>query len=430
MKTFSVINLGCKVNAYECEACAQQMEQIGYARVPLGEKADAVIVFTCAVTNEAARKSRQMIRRARKFCPDGIVAAIGCYTQIEPDGGEAADLVLGTRHKSELARFILEAEETRKKRKDVSIPEKEVFEPLSIQRFEERTRAFLKIEDGCDQFCSYCVIPHARGRERSMDPDAVLSEMKRISEYHREIVLTGIHTGRYGKEYGLSLADLIRRILREVPKLERLRLSSIEISEIDDPLLDLMEESPRIARHLHIPLQSGSDKILALMRRPYTKAEYLSRIEEIRRRIPGLSISTDLIVGFPGESDTDFEETAEFLGTCRFSFLHVFPFSPRSGTMAASMSGQIPADVKKERAKICLNLSEELYDRYMDSLIGKERDVLIETHEDGRSRGRISEYAEVCLPELLKRGTMVKAELLSRDHHMLYGERKANHETE
>ena len=166
------------------------------------------------------------------------------------------------------------------------------------------------------------------------------------------------------------------------------------------------------------------------MRRPYTKAEYLSRIEEIRRRIPGLSISTDLIVGFPGESDTDFEETAEFLGTCRFSFLHVFPFSPRSGTMAASMSGQIPADVKKERAKICLNLSEELYDRYMDSLIGKERDVLIETHEDGRSRGRISEYAEVCLPELLKRGTMVKAELLSRDHHMLYGERKANHETE
>ncbi len=430
MKTFSVINLGCKVNAYECEACAQAMEEIGYERVPAGETSDAVIVFTCAVTNEAARKSRQMIRRARKFCPDGIVAAVGCYTQIEPDAAHGADLILGTRHKSELAHRILEAEETRKKLKDVSVPEQEVFEPLSILRFKERTRAFLKIEDGCDQFCSYCVIPHARGRERSMDPDTVIAEMKRISEYHREVVLTGIHTGRYGKEYGITLAGLIERILAEVPELARLRLSSIEISEIDDPFLDLMEKNPRIARHLHIPLQSGSDKILRRMRRPYTTAQYLERIEEIRARIPELSISTDLIVGFPGESDADFEDTAEFLKTCRFSFLHVFPFSPRAGTPAASMPEQISAEVKKQRAKICLNLSEELYDRYMESLVGREAGVLIEKHENGMSLGRISEYAEVCLPELLERGTMVKAKLLAVEQHRLCGERSHSHETE
>ena len=430
MKTFSVISLGCKVNAYECEACAQKMEECGYARVKGEDSPDVMIVFTCAVTNEAARKSRKMIRRARKLCPDGIVAAIGCYTQIDPDAAEAADVVIGTRHKSELADYIQKAEEDKKKKREVSVPETEVFEPLPIYRFKERTRAFLRIEDGCNQFCSYCVIPFARGRERSMNPDEVIEEMKRISAYHKEVVLTGIHTGRYGREYGITLSDLIRRILDEVPKLERLRISSIEISEIDDAFLSLLETNPRIARHLHIPLQSGCDEILKAMRRPYTTGEFLTRLKEIRSRVSDISVSTDLIVGFPGESDENFDSSIAFLKTCQFSFLHVFPFSLRTGTAAEKMDGHISAEEKKLRAKICLNLSEELYDRYKESMLGKEADVLVEKAENGISFGHSSEYLEVAVPGFTDQGTMIKARLLSLKDHMLWGERTDGNETE
>ena len=417
-KTFSVISLGCKVNTYECEAVCQQMEELGYIRVSLEEAPDVVIVFTCAVTNEAARKSRQMIRKARKLCPHGIVAAAGCYSQIDPEEAGDADVVIGTRHKSDLAKYILAAEKSKQIR-NVEVPSQEVFEPLSLYRFKERTRAFLKIEDGCNQFCSYCVIPHVRGRERSMAPDQVMEEMKKISRFHKEVVLTGIHTGRYGREYGITLADLIERILKEVPDLARLRLSSIEITEIDDHFLNLLEASPKIARHLHIPLQSGSDEILKRMRRPYTTAEYLARVEEIRARINDISVSCDLIVGFPGESDAHFEETLKFLRACRFSFLHVFPFSARAGTPAAEMEDQVRAEVKKQRAKICLNLSEELYDRYMESLLGKEAEVLVEKSEDGFSFGRCSEYAEVRIPGVFEKGTLVKAVPVAVENHML-----------
>lgn len=422
MKTVSVMNLGCKVNAYESEAIVQQLEEEGYTRVPFGSQADLAMIFTCAVTNEAARKSRQMIHRARRSgCR--IVAVAGCYAQIDPDAVKDADIVVGSVHKKNLPGYVHAFERTGERILDVGVLDQEEFEPLSMVRFADRTRAFLKIEDGCNQFCSYCVIPYARGRERSMAPDCVIEEARRIAVHHKEIVLTGIHTGRYGREYGVSLAGLLRRILNEVPELERLRISSIEVTELNEEFLSLMEENPRIARHLHIPLQSGCDRILEAMRRPYRTDEFLERITDIRRRMPGISISTDLIVGFPGETDADFEETVSFLKTCAFSFLHVFPFSVRSGTAAEKMDHQIHAEVKKQRAKICLNLSEELYDTYKREKIGSQVRVLMERSENGMSSGHSSEYLEVFLKEEMEKSTMADALITGVENHRVYARR-------
>lgn len=422
---YALMNLGCKVNAYEAESVASVLDGKGYERTEFSdETADVYLIFTCAVTNTAAQKSRQMIHRARRKNRNALLAVAGCYSQVDPDSLNDVDILIGTANKGKLPEYIETCLKTGETIRDIHVTDGLPFEILSMDRFTRQTRAYLKIQDGCNQFCSFCVIPFARGRERSMAPDRVIAEAERISRYHKEIVLTGIHTGRYGKEYHVTLAQLIRRILNECAGLERLRISSIEITEIDEDLITLLKDEPRVARHLHIPLQSGCDSVLDRMGRPYHTQEYYDKISYIRSRIPEISISTDLIVGFPQETEEEFDTTVSFLKHCAFSFLHVFPYSERAGTRAVSMPGHLSGIVKKKRAAICTELSEELYDAYKTSMIGKTVDVLFETDRDGVSFGHSSEYLPVMMLEKAEPNTIYQVTLTKLADHRLYGERK------
>jgi len=423
---FCVLNLGCKVNSYEAESVAALLEQRGFQRA---EESDpgcgACLVFTCAVTNTAAQKSRQKIHRLRRDHPDAIIAVAGCYAQVDADSLQDADILVGSANKHLIPQYIESFARDHQRIADLEdLHAGSAFENLLMDHFESQTRAYLKVQDGCNQFCSYCIIPYARGRERSMDPSLAVSEAVRLSQSHREIVLAGIHTGRYGHEYGISLAELMRRILQQASALERLRISSIEVTELSDEFLDLLQQEPRIARHLHIPLQSGCDAVLKRMNRPYDTQSYYDKIERIRGMIPDISISTDLIVGFPGETEEEFEQTLAFLRRCRFSFLHVFPYSLRKGTAASSLPCQVAPEVRKARAARCLALSEELYDSYKDSWIGKTAQILAESEENGFSRGHASQYFEVSVQGSIPHGEISDVLITRRDGHQLTGARR------
>lgn len=417
---FNVINLGCKVNAFEAESTARTLEKNGYARVE-DESSDITIIFTCAVTNMAAQKSRKMIHRAKRNNPDSIIVVAGCYSQIDPDALQDVDILIGTKNKSKLFDYIEKFEKNHERIVDIEKVDVLPFENMVVDHFDNQTRAYLKIQDGCNQFCTYCVIPYARGRERSMAKEDVLSSVKQLQEKHSEIVLSGIHTGRYGRDIHTTLADLLEELLKISPEDFRFRISSIEMTEIDDHLIRLMKEDHRIARHLHIPLQSGCDSVLKRMNRPYTTRDFLDRVEEIRRLIPGVSISTDLIVGFPGESEEEFEQTCSFLKECEFSFLHVFPYSMRSGTKAAEMKDQIDPKVKKARVNICTQISEELYDIYKQSFIDKEVVVLFEKDEEGYSFGHTSEYLPVKVQGEYAKSSFATVQIKELRNHELFG---------
>lgn len=418
---YSVCVLGCKVNMYEAESIAEKLEERGYEKVPFEQEADAVLVFTCAVTNTAAGKSRKMLHRARRSCPHGAVVLVGCYVQVDPDRLKDADILVGTAHKAEIPDLLEQFFRDRRPVRRISDPRRAEFDNLRTERFSGRTRAFLKIQDGCDQFCSYCVIPLARGHQRSMEPDTVIHEASLLARTHKEIVLTGIHTGRYGREYGVTLAEIIERILNETD-VQRLRISSVEVTEVDDRLLSLMQSDARIARHLHIPLQSGCDSVLRNMNRPYTAEEYYTKIQKIRQTVGGISISTDLIVGFPQESEDDFAETYAFLRKCGFSFLHVFPFSLRSGTAAEKMSGHVSAETKKIRAAKCLALSEELLENYMKKQIGSEAVILTETVKDNRTFGYTSEYIPAAVSGAYAPSSVLRVRLMHIEEGRMMGE--------
>lgn len=417
---FNVINLGCKVNAYEAESTARSLEQHGYRRVD-NDGADITIIYTCAVTNMAAQKSRKMIHRAKRNNPESTIVVAGCYSQIDPDALKEADILIGTKHKSKLLDYLLEYEKNHERIVDIEKVDVLPFENMFVDQFDNQTRAYLKIQDGCNQFCTYCVIPFARGRERSMAVNDVLESVKMLQEKHSEIVLSGIHTGRYGRDIGMTLSSLLDELLAISPEDFRFRISSIEMTEIDDHLIELMKKDHRIARHFHIPLQSGCDTVLKRMNRPYTTKEFLERIEYIRKEIPGISISTDLIVGFPGETDEEFKKTCDFLKECQFSFLHIFPYSLRSGTKAASMENQIDPKIKKNRAAICAEINEELYDKYKESYLDKEVTVLFEKDEDGYTFGHSSEYLPVLVKGEYPRSTFVKVKISELKNHQLYG---------
>ena len=417
---FNVINLGCKVNAYEAESTARSLEQHGYMRVN-NDGADITIIYTCAVTNMAAQKSRKMIHRAKRNNPESTIVVAGCYSQIDPDALKEADILIGTKHKSKLLDYLLEYEKNHERIVDIEKVDVLPFENMFVDQFDNQTRAYLKIQDGCNQFCTYCVIPFARGRERSMSVNDVLESVKMLQEKHSEIVLSGIHTGRYGRDIGMTLSSLLDELLAVSPENFRFRISSIEMTEIDDHLIELMKKDHRIARHFHIPLQSGCDTVLKRMNRPYTTKEFLERIEYIRKEIPGISISTDLIVGFPGETDEEFKKTCDFLKECQFSFLHIFPYSLRSGTKAASMEHQIDPKIKKNRAAICAEINEELYDKYKESYLDKEVTVLFEKNEDGYTFGHSSEYLPVLVKGEYPRSTFVKVKISELKNHQLYG---------
>ena len=400
MTTFAIATLGCKVNTYESQGYESALVDKGYEQVSFKEKADVYIINTCAVTNTAGSKSRQKIHAAIALNPEALIAVVGCYAQtaseqLEQDAN--IDILLGSDGKSRLADMIEEG--LRKKRPQKLIHDfrkVNVFEALPIHRFEHQTRAFLKIQDGCNQFCSYCIIPFARGAERSLPEDEVLAIARSLSESgHREIVLSGIHTGRYGNGINSSLCQLMKRMVKEIPKLQRIRISSIEMNEITDELLEFIKGEEKIARHLHIPVQSANTTVLKNMNRPYTIAWFMERVDYIRSLIPDISISSDVITGFPQESEEQFQDTLDNIARMRLSFLHVFPYSRRDHTAAAQMSGHLENKIKKERASRLANLSKQLYTAYKQNFIGKEVSVIFEKEKDGKLIGHSSEYLEV-----------------------------------
>lgn len=403
MTTFAITTLGCKVNTYESQGYAQSLIEEGFIEVSFKDQADIYLINTCAVTNTAASKSRQRIHQAQRQNPNALIVVVGCYVQTASDQLKEdlqIDLLVGSDQKLELPHLIKESLHNRTHQVLVHDMRKAtVFEALPVRSFTHQTRAYLKIQDGCNQFCSYCIIPYARGAERSLAPDEVIAQAKAlVLSGHLEIVLTGIHTGRYGREHNTTLAQLLERLCKEVPELKRIRISSIEMNEVSDELIALMKQEPRIARHLHIPIQAASDEVLAGMNRPYTMKDYTKRIHEIRQELPQISISTDIITGFPQESEAMFMEGLKQIEELNLSFLHVFPFSKRDGTKAAMMKGHLDHKTKKERTNKMMELSSRLERAYMQTFIGACVEVLWEREEDDCMFGHTSEYLGVYAP--------------------------------
>ena len=424
MKSYGICTLGCKVNTYEAESVNQQLKERGYIEKDFKEVCDIYIIFTCAVTNTASSKSRKKIHQAIRQNKDALICVVGCYVQIDVDNlqkDDHIDILIGSKYKDKLVDYI-----ERYENKQMNMVEElnnVPFEKLIVDSFEHQTRAYLKIQDGCNQYCSYCIIPYARGHERSMNPQEVVNEAKLLSLHHKEIVLTGIHTGRYGKEYGVSLAKLIKMILANCPQIDRIRISSIEITEIDEELIELIKNDKRVAAHLHIPLQSGDNRTLKRMNRPYTCEEFLNKITYIREQIPFISISTDLIVGFVQESEEEFAHTYEFLKECAFSFIHVFPFASKKGTKAYNMSGHVDNATKKLRSNQCLALSKNLNYVFASKFINQEVEVLVEGNDANYSFGYTSEYIYVYIDEKIMPNTMVKAIITSIDKNRVYAKK-------
>lgn len=428
MSKIGFITLGCKVNIYESNALADEFKKLGYEIAESDEVADAYIINTCSVTNQADAKSRKMIRHARGLNPHAVVCAMGCYTQShaeEARGLLEADILIGTGNKKASVELIdkMVKEKTRE-RVDLILKERSQkdYENLEVTEF-DHARAFLKIEDGCSNFCSYCIIPYARGPVRSKRHGLVLKEEAEVIKLgYTEIVLSGIHIGAYsdGPEYHLK--DLISDMI-EVPGLTRIRISSIEINEVNDDIIDIMRRSDKIADHIHLPLQAGSDKILKLMNRHYDTAKFLDRVNKIREARPNISLTTDVIVGFPGETEEDFMDCYNFIKKVGFSELHVFPYSKREGTPASAMPNQVDGNVKKDRVKRLINLSKELWIDYSKKFIGSIEEVIVETkYMDDYVIGHSSNYLKVLLPcdlSLLRHRVKVKIE--SQDGEYVIG---------
>lgn len=427
MTTFAIATLGCKVNTYESQGFEAALIQAGYAQVSFKEKADIYIINTCAVTNMASSKSRQKIHQARAKNQDAILVAIGCYVQSaqeEVQAMEGVDILIGSDGKQELVDRIARCMRGERKQNNVhDVRSLRVFEPLNVHHFVHQTRAFLKIQDGCNQFCSYCIIPYARGGERSLPGDDVIANAKQLVLHgHLEIVLSGIHTGRYNDGKGNDLLTLLKRMCKEVADLKRIRISSIEMNELHDDFIQFMKDEPRIARHLHIPIQSGDNGVLKRMKRPYTIEWYAKRIAYIRSAIPNISISSDVITGFPQEDEQAYENTYQNVKQLQFSFLHIFPYSARDYTAAAQMHGHIENKVKKERAARLAQLSNQLYTAYKKSFIGKNVSVIFEKEIDGMYFGHSSEYLAVYVDAahgLLH--TMAEVTITSLQEDTLYG---------
>lgn len=402
MTTFAIATLGCKVNTYESQGYQSALLAKGYQEASFKDKADIYIINTCAVTNTAASKSRQKIHQAHKLNPHALIAVVGCYVQSATQQVEeidGVDILVGSDGKGELVSMIEAGLQGKRHQKIIrDVRKVSVFEALPIHKFEHQTRAFLKIQDGCNQFCSYCIIPYARGAERSLEESQVIAIANDLcTSGHQEIVLAGIHTGRYGDGDKHNLLHLLKRMCMEVRHLKRIRISSIEMNEISDELIAFMKHEPKIARHLHIPVQSANNKVLMNMNRPYDIETFRKKIEYIREELGNISISSDVIVGFPQESEVDFMDTYHNIEQLNLSFLHIFPYSRRDFTKAADMSGHIENKIKKERASKLAHLSKALYTAYKQTFLNKDVVVIFEQVKDGYLIGHSSEYLEVCV---------------------------------
>ena len=410
MRTAALHNLGCKVNSYETEAMQQLLEEAGYEIVSFHEKADVYIINTCSVTNIADRKSRQMLHRAKKQNPEAVVVAAGCYVQSaaeELKADLAVDVIIGNNKKQDLVPIL---EEYFKDRTDsshvIEINETHEYERLSIHKIADHTRAFLKIQDGCNQFCSYCIIPYTRGRVRSRRPEEVVAEVRELAAAgYQEVVLTGIHLSSYGvdfkEEENENLLSLIRQV-HEVEGIRRIRLGSLEPRIITDDFAKALASMPKFCPHFHLSLQSGCDETLKRMNRHYTTEEYAAGCDILRRYFDNPAITTDVIVGFPGETEEEFEATKAFLERIGFYEMHIFKYSRRAGTRADRMPEQVLEQIKNVRSEALLLLEKQMSKAYRENFLGKKKTVLLEekTEIGGRAYmiGHTMEYVKAVVP--------------------------------
>ena len=409
MSTVAFHTLGCKVNHYETEAIWQLFKQEGYERVDFESSSDVYIINTCTVTNTGDKKSRQVIRRAVRKNPDAVICVTGCYAQTSPAEIMAipgVDIVVGTQDRVKMLGYIEQYKQERQPINGVrNIMKNRVYEELDVPAFTDRTRASLKIQEGCNNFCTFCIIPWARGLMRSRDPQEVIRQAQQLVDAgYKEIVLTGIHTGGYGEDMkDYNLAMLLRELESEVKGLKRLRISSIEASQITDEVIDVINDSKIIVRHLHIPIQSGSNTVLKRMRRKYTMEFFGERLERLKEALPGLAVTSDVIVGFPGETEEEFMETYNFIKEHKFSELHVFPYSKRTGTPAARMDDQVDEEVKNERVHRLIALSDQLAKEYASQFENEVLEVIPEEefkekNNSGLYVGYTENYLKVVFP--------------------------------
>lgn len=399
-KTIAFHTLGCKVNHYETEAMWQVFKDDGYSRVDFDQNADVFVINTCTVTNTGDKKSRQVIRRAIRKNPDAVVCVTGCYAQTAPKDImdiPGVDIIIGTEDRDKLLGYVDQYHRERQPINGVkNIMKKRTYEEMDVPYFTDRTRATLKIQEGCNNFCTFCIIPWARGLMRSRDPEKVVEQAAQlVDQGYKEIVLTGIHTGGYGEDLkDYNLAQLLRD-LEEVDGLNRLRISSIEASQLTDEVIDVINDSNKIVRHLHIPIQSGSDTVLKRMRRKYTMEFFESRIVKLKEIMPNVAITSDVIVGFPGETEEEFMETYDFISKHHFSELHVFPYSIRTGTPAARMTDQVDENVKSERVHRLIELSDSLAEKYAEMFKDDVLEIIPEEEKDGKLIGHSDNYLKV-----------------------------------
>jgi len=401
MPSVAFYTLGCKVNFYDTEAIWQLFKNEGYEQVDFETTtADVYLINTCTVTNTGDKKSRQIIRRAVRRNPDAVIAVTGCYAQTSPAEIMAipgVDLVIGTQDRDKLMDYVHQIQADRQPVNAVrNIMKTREFEELDVPDFSDRTRAFLKIQEGCNNFCTFCIIPWSRGLSRSRDPKSVIAQAEQlVASGYKEIVLTGIHTGGYGDDLdNYDLADLLWD-LDKVEGLERIRISSIEASQIDDKMIDVLNRSAKMCRHLHIPLQAGDNEVLKRMRRKYTTEEFAAKIEQLHRAMPGVAITTDVIVGFPGETEEQFENGFRFMERMGFAEMHVFPYSKRTGTPAARMEDQVDEEIKNERVHKLIDLSEKLQLAYAKPYVGQTLDIIPERDYKGApGTGQLMGYSD------------------------------------
>ncbi|MFO7815785.1 MAG: tRNA (N(6)-L-threonylcarbamoyladenosine(37)-C(2))-methylthiotransferase MtaB [Halanaerobiales bacterium] len=408
MKSVAFYTLGCKVNHYETEAMMDKFKAKGYEIKEFDDIVDLYVINSCTVTTQAASKSRKYARRAKRKNDNAKVIMVGCYPQVEENEVsqiEEIDYMLGTSGKSNIVKLVEDKIKDRDNNKllknNLNYDKFLEFEEMSVKDLSETTRAYIKIQEGCNQFCSYCIIPYARGKMRSRPKKNILSEVNKLIRKKgvKEIVLTGIHLGAYGIENGdkYALVNLIED-LSEIKGLERIRLSSIEVTEVNNRLLKLIKNNKKVCPHLHLPLQSGSNEILKKMNRPYTKEEFRNKVNKLREEIPELAITTDVIVGFPGETITEFRETYNFVKEIKFSRLHVFPFSRRENTAAYDMKPKVRGDIKNKNAGRLRKLNKKLMSQFNNKFIGKNKKIIVEDNKDKKNElytGYTNNYIKV-----------------------------------
>lgn len=398
--------LGCKVNLYESEYIINLLKNHDFEIGEFKDFCDIYIINTCTVTNASDAKSRKMIRAARKKNPEALIVAIGCFVQKNTDLPDEIDIAIGSSDKTKIIDLIKEYQ-LNKLKLNVVGEISSSFEDMYIDNFENHTRAFVKIQDGCENFCSYCIIPTVRGRCRSKEFKTVIKEIKAlVKNGYQEVILTGIHTGNYGVDINTSLAELLKELVL-IEGLKRLRISSIEITEINEEILELLKNNSVIVDHLHIPIQSASNEVLKLMKRKYNLDYFKAKIKELRKIRPNISITTDLIVAHPGETDEEFKKSLAVLEELEFAKIHVFPYSKRENTVSASLE-QIDELIKKQRVKEVLALSKKLEDRYYKKFIGQEKEFLIEKTDDKYSYGYSDNYLYMKINKIYPVGSIVK----------------------